>query len=672
MQEDVIDRRNYCNQCEAVIECIHKKFFRGRYESQFQEGTESGYAPWGTATIVEIVSNYPVQPDMCTEHYIPYVHEGKVRWDIDLSDANLVNIKEQLQIGHNHRFSVRTIDDLVRWIDSDHRNNGYCSCNHVEWTAATEIPGLLFSYRILFTGEFDNFHQINTLTMNRTFSRERCIISAFIARYVCISLGVRCISRTQENAVEANLHMCMQHLKPDVLQNMLDQLHQGSSVTDLAQTLYMMIGVGSLLKLTHSVKVGFKPEFVLDVEKYEMIMWHSGEYVAISHSWGAKRYPFTNVGRPVGVTWDIPQPGFDTRAALNEIAKALECKYIWLDWFCVPQVRGSNTQLREISAQGDIFSSATQVVMWLVDSEKNAEVLCNVQLSTMSEEDVDAILDAAQDMLWFSSLWTLQEAFLRPDMYIFHKKQLTDFTLLELLVSMREIIEANSSVSWIKQAATRFQQLGMLSILAKERGELSAAIPYRRASNPESEFNAVRSLFGLSYVLEPCVEEHRDMVKRLLFVEAIAAGDVNMVCHAYGVITPGNCMLPGKGSIIYGDVYSTDPVDRPNITVCQEGITFIRPKFIANVSENIAPYTIMDDISHHEDRVHMLVINRVWVSMGAAFNKNGPGTLAWLCVHVIKTTYSNTWHRIGYSLLPCRSVGPLIVYDGSIIVSGLF
>lgn len=46
MQENIIDPRNYCNQCGAVMECIHKKFFRGRYELQFQEGTQSRYAPW--------------------------------------------------------------------------------------------------------------------------------------------------------------------------------------------------------------------------------------------------------------------------------------------------------------------------------------------------------------------------------------------------------------------------------------------------------------------------------------------------------------------------------------------------------------------------------------------------------------------------------------------------
>lgn len=180
------------------------------------------------------------------------------------------------------------------------------------------------------------------------------------------------------------------------------------------------------------------------------------EYFAISHTWGRWKIE----GPPVklsGTPWSIPA---NTRFDVHNLPTILrECtaipyRYVWMDLVCIPQ-DGSKLSKIEISRQATIFREAANAVMWLNDIEEwrylpaVVEWLCLefISQNKFLRGDLVEPLDnhAMQDRLsgdvefmtpksqkvgvpgpeeinpWFTSLWTLQEVCLRPDMLIADK-----------------------------------------------------------------------------------------------------------------------------------------------------------------------------------------------------------------------------------------------------------
>jgi hypothetical protein len=128
-------------------------------------------------------------------------------------------------------------------------------------------------------------------------------------------------------------------------------------------------------------------------------------------------------------------------------------EYIWIDLLTIPQEGDSIRRDKEVEKQASIFSKASQAIIWMNDIESwtRTEALLHwsclhiVQamglvldrrrkdalqshLSVLSEKACHPIeLCAGESLMlqnsnpWFSSLWTLQEAFLRPDMWLANK-----------------------------------------------------------------------------------------------------------------------------------------------------------------------------------------------------------------------------------------------------------
>jgi hypothetical protein len=180
------------------------------------------------------------------------------------------------------------------------------------------------------------------------------------------------------------------------------------------------------------------------------------KYICITHTWGRWIDEKNGPAKICGVQWDVPR---NTRFSVTELPKTLSTAfvsgYIWLDLFCIPQDR-SVLALAEISRQAMIFSQADSVIAWLNDNEKGWSclqqsakwlsifyVVRSIDKEYISSQN--AILaeceDAADDFMelmvevsnepdvenefsplgWFTSLWTLQEACLRPDLVICDK-----------------------------------------------------------------------------------------------------------------------------------------------------------------------------------------------------------------------------------------------------------
>ncbi|KAK7715473.1 hypothetical protein SLS57_006860 [Botryosphaeria dothidea] len=172
------------------------------------------------------------------------------------------------------------------------------------------------------------------------------------------------------------------------------------------------------------------------------------EYTAISHTWGRWIKGAPNLAQIPGARWGIPQNSrFEVRN-LPQLLRRVPCgtPYVWLDLLCIPQYE-SPEQAREIGRQATIFRSAKHVVAWLNDTDTFAGLRlitqwqC-LQLLRFSSEEQRALCRALVDdagrnasgkqtglmapgaavhrgvNAWFSSLWTLQEAAMRPDMWL--------------------------------------------------------------------------------------------------------------------------------------------------------------------------------------------------------------------------------------------------------------
>lgn len=199
-------------------------------------------------------------------------------------------------------------------------------------------------------------------------------------------------------------------------------------------------------------------------------------YHAISYTWGrwALRDPLLHPQVRAlgvrGVPWSIPRidpahfsvQGFEQ--ALKEATNIRppywryggkvsrlrikfsrsSCEFLWLDVACIDQ-RGTDTGLAEIGRQARIFRGAKHVYIWLshtplqklAEIEQDLDTLHGLLLLSENPESsergpmnlqpssrsnwLDMSLQRLRTLLkdpWFSSLWTLQEAFLCPQSFM--------------------------------------------------------------------------------------------------------------------------------------------------------------------------------------------------------------------------------------------------------------
>ena len=166
------------------------------------------------------------------------------------------------------------------------------------------------------------------------------------------------------------------------------------------------------------------------------------EYNAISYTWG--RYEaFSGQRLGVnGVPWEIPAIK-EKHFTVNQFKKALEkacclTGFVWLDVACIDQ-ENYPIKMDEIGKQATIFRSAKQVYVWLTSldtsvmqsaletigllGEKVHQIIYQENFSPIDNfkdvlhqerllDDFETSFTTIFDDPWFSSLWTLQEAYL--------------------------------------------------------------------------------------------------------------------------------------------------------------------------------------------------------------------------------------------------------------------
>lgn len=181
---------------------------------------------------------------------------------------------------------------------------------------------------------------------------------------------------------------------------------------------------------------------------------HTAEpaYNVVSYTWG--RYELRGAMLPdvraidiQGLMWNVPRihpAHFSAQNFKRLIQKAttyqcrmarylkpdcLQTEYLWLDVACIDQ-HDESRKMSEIGRQATIFKHAETALIWLTShhTEQLASVLetfaraigdVTESATTVSLTGSLTTAAGALDLLlqdpWFSSLWTLQEAFLRKD-----------------------------------------------------------------------------------------------------------------------------------------------------------------------------------------------------------------------------------------------------------------
>lgn len=172
------------------------------------------------------------------------------------------------------------------------------------------------------------------------------------------------------------------------------------------------------------------------------------DYICISHTWGRWRKP-TAVQVP-GVKWPVPEnERYDVRDLPAMLTQSeLGCRYVWFDLFCIPQSGDDERKDIEISNQADIFRKSSRCIAWVnhcdswggVDNALRWIGLRYLKATHRSppswlDSEIERLQRPAEDGVelmqthdgvygavgWFTSLWTLQEAVLCPDMEIYSR-----------------------------------------------------------------------------------------------------------------------------------------------------------------------------------------------------------------------------------------------------------
>jgi len=198
------------------------------------------------------------------------------------------------------------------------------------------------------------------------------------------------------------------------------------------------------------------PYYLWDTENQKTVVVEdlpeNPQYIVVSHTWGRWRIQGAEISIS-GVPWKVPQ---NTRFKVEDLPDTLRklssvfqpTQFIWFDLLCIPQDR-SERAVVEISRQAAIFGAASRAVVWLNDIDDWSGVQAAIQWlaaeylkhSAMTYYTVQPLISTIEKHArtathlfekvnhitadtgvgerpsgWFTSLWTLQESCLRPDM----------------------------------------------------------------------------------------------------------------------------------------------------------------------------------------------------------------------------------------------------------------
>ena len=170
-------------------------------------------------------------------------------------------------------------------------------------------------------------------------------------------------------------------------------------------------------------------------------------YATFSYTWGRFECSAGEALSIANLNWVVPPvtPGHfsahDFQHIIYEIAAVTGVKYLWLDVACISQ-EDRSLHAEEVGRQKDIFQNSSLGFVWLTTFSSDDLLSLFDRLENLSPRtaekampltscrreklafptEIEAFLKIASELIatlvkdpWFSSLWTLQEAFANPD-----------------------------------------------------------------------------------------------------------------------------------------------------------------------------------------------------------------------------------------------------------------
>lgn len=245
-----------------------------------------------------------------------------------------------------------------------------------------------------------------------------------------------------------------------------------SAIKDMAQVPPTVIDPCFWLKEEREDSSGPKlPYYLWDIEAERTVETSQLDastiaYAIISYTWGRWRKPGEGVEMPGVPFWRVPE---NTRFDVNEFPSTLKRlgfreKYVWVDVLCIPQrpaagslpVNLAEICQQELARQAVIFQRATTAVAWFHDIPDWIDIQWNLEYMALSflrysinpaydrklfdtindhllrsasqsahqpgltfiQHDEELNVSKPVPVTWLTSLWTLQECMMRPDMIL--------------------------------------------------------------------------------------------------------------------------------------------------------------------------------------------------------------------------------------------------------------
>jgi hypothetical protein len=304
------------------------------------------------------------------------------------------------------------------------------------------------------------------------------------------------------------------------------------------------------------------PRRLLHVPTMESYEWKPGNvygdfqsppYNILTYTWGRwalleNQHPELKVLKIEGISWVVPRvhPNHFTSDQFQRVIDASittearnpsgwlinhsrQVKLLWLDIACIDQDHPPST-IDEIGRQAQIFFQAEETFIWLtqLDAGDLRRVTSGLEAcftGTLHTQDgprrlkkrLHVALDSLEKLLsdpWFSSLWTLQEAYLRPDAILLSRNGVPvphnaekHYTLLRLCqrasviyhICLSNLQFEGSEYSTVRRLSScirdKIEKMGLAALGTQNPLAVYGVAQFRRSVVPEDRFYGIQQIF---------------------------------------------------------------------------------------------------------------------------------------------------------------------------------
>ncbi|RDW57103.1 hypothetical protein BP6252_13849 [Coleophoma cylindrospora] len=236
-------------------------------------------------------------------------------------------------------------------------------------------------------------------------------------------------------------------------------------------------------------------------------------YNIVSYTWGRFKLDGETSASSLkvkGIDWRVPSIDAKEAFSVDEFRDLLQRiagkdGFVWVDVACIDQRDDSEEKNVEIGRQVGIFYRAQSAYIWLhqlpeEDLQKGIDAISHAKEARIATMNDTRLIETMCQDPWFSSLWTLQEAYLRKSAILLSKTRRPVFTSPGAYATLQWVLEACGN-PWAHAASyikTIVHTAGLDRIYARNPVVLLAAARYRQTSRPLDRVKGIMQVFGLN------------------------------------------------------------------------------------------------------------------------------------------------------------------------------